>query len=151
MGIIGLSDPSGQYEAVLFFEALQQYRDVLEPGSPVLLQMTAEAQGDEVRARIQTVETLDRAAAKVQKGLRIFVRGDAPLDAVAKRLDRGGNGGSQGSEAEGEVNLIIMLGAGAEVELKLPGRYKVSPQIAGAIKAIPGVVDVKAVQGGAFH
>jgi DNA polymerase-3 subunit alpha len=146
MGIVGLSDPSGQYEAVLFSEGLQQYRDLLEPGSPVLLQMTAEVQGDAVRARIQAVETLDRAAAKVQKGLRIFVRDEAPLDAVVKRLDRGGPG--QGGEAEGEVNLIVMLGAGAEVELKLPGRYKVSPQIAGAIKAIPGVVDVRAVQGG---
>jgi DNA polymerase-3 subunit alpha len=160
MGIIGLSDPSGQYEAVLFFEALQQYRDLLEPGSPVLLQMTAEAQGDEIRARIQTVETLDRAAAKVQKGLRIFVRDEAPLDAVAKRLDRGGGpgqggnqGGNQASDGEGEVNVIVMLGAGAEVELKLPGRYRVSPQIAGAIKAIPGVVEVRAVQGaaGAFQ
>src|SRR4029077_4540830 len=51
MGIIGLSDPTGQYEAVIFAEGLQQYRDLLEPGSPVLLQMSAEAQGDEVRAR----------------------------------------------------------------------------------------------------
>jgi DNA polymerase-3 subunit alpha len=151
MGIIGLSDPSGQYEAVLFFEALQQYRDSLEPGSLVLLQMSAEAQGDEIRARIQTVEALDRAAAKVQKGLRIFVRDEAPLDAVARRLDCGGGQGqaaSQGGEAEGEINLIVTVGAGAEVELKLPGRYKVSPQVAGALKAIPGVVDVKAVQGG---
>ncbi len=148
MGIIGLSDPSGQYEAVIFAEGLQQYRDLLEPGSPVLLQMSAEAQGDEVRARIQTVETLDRAAAKVQKGLRIFVRDEAPLEAVARRLDRSG-GKDQRGEAEGEVNVIVMLGAGAEVELKLPGRYKVSPQIAGAIKAIPGVVEVRAVQSGA--
>src|SRR5215472_12688621 len=141
MGIVGLSDPSGQYEAVIFAEGLQQYRDLLEPGSPVLLQMTAEAQGDEVRARIQTVETLDRAAAKVQKGLRIFVRDEAPLDAVAKRLDKAGDRG----EGEGEVNLIVMLGAGAEVEVKLPGRYKLNPQIAGAIKAVPGVVEVRAV------
>src|SRR5712672_3349427 len=89
MGSIGLSDPSGQYEAVIFAEGLARYRDLLEPGSPVLLQMTAAAKGDEVRARIQTVETLDRAAAKVQRGLRVFVRDEAPLDAVAKRLDRG--------------------------------------------------------------
>ena len=94
-----------------------------------------------VRARIQTVELLDRAAAKVQKGLRIFVRDKAPLDAVAKRLDKV-NGRAEG---DGEVNLIVMLGAGAEVEVKLPGRYKVSPQIAGAIKAVPGVVEVRAV------
>jgi DNA polymerase-3 subunit alpha len=111
----------------------------------VLLQMTAEAQGDEVRARIQVVETLDRAAAKVQKGLRIFVRDEAPLDAVAKRLDKAGGRGEGESQGTGEVNLIVMLGAGEEVEMKLPGRYKVSPQIAGAIKAVPGVVEVRAV------
>src|SRR5499427_7942379 len=110
MGIIGLSDPSGQYEAVIFAEGLQQYRDLLEPGSPVLLHMTAEVQGDEVRARVQTVELLDRAAAKVQKGLRIFVRDETPLDAVAKRLDKSGPGGGQSGEAEGEVNVIVMLG-----------------------------------------
>jgi DNA polymerase-3 subunit alpha len=145
MGIIGLSDPSGQYEAVIFAEGLAQYRDLLEPGSPVLLQMTAEAQADEVRARIQVVETLDRAAAKVQKGLRIFVRDEAPLDAVAKRLDNAGSRGEGEGQGTGEVNLIVMLGAGEEVEVKLPGRYKVSPQIAGAIKAVPGVVEVRAV------
>ena len=121
--------------------------------TPVLLGLSAEVQGDEVRARIQTVDALDRAAAKVQKGLRIFVRDEAPLDAVAKRLDmgygRGEGGGAAGAQGgahgEGEVNLVVMLNAGAEVEVKLPGRYKVSPQIAGAIKAVPGVVEVLAV------
>ena len=36
MGIIGLSDPTGHYEVVVFSEGLQQFRDVLEPGTPVL-------------------------------------------------------------------------------------------------------------------
>ena len=31
------------------------------------------------------------------------------------------------------------------VEVKLPGRYKVSPQIASAIKAVPGVEQVELV------
>ena len=38
-----------------------------------------------------------------------------------------------------------MLDLETEVEMKLPGRFKVSPQIAGAIKAVPGVVAVEAV------
>jgi DNA polymerase-3 subunit alpha len=29
--------------------------------------------------------------------------------------------------------------------MRLPGRFKVSPQIAGALKAVPGVVDVQTV------
>jgi DNA polymerase-3 subunit alpha len=38
-----------------------------------------------------------------------------------------------------------MLAAGTEVEVKLAGRFKISPQIAGAIKAVPGVVQVEAL------
>ena len=134
MGIIGLSDPSGHYEAVLFAEGLQQYRDLLEPGSPVLLGLTAEAQGDEIRARIQSAEPLDAAAARLQKGLKVFLRDQAPLEPVAKRLE---------GKGDGEVSMVLLLDGGNEVEVKLPGRFKVSPQIAGAIKAVPGVIEVQ--------
>ena len=40
---------------------------------------------------------------------------------------------------------MLLLQCGTEVEVKLPGRFKVSPQIAGAIKAVPGVVQVEAL------
>ncbi len=141
MGIFGLSDPTGQYEAIVFAEGLQEYRDILEPGNAVLLFLSAEAQGDDIRARIQSAEPLEKAAEKVQKGLRVFLRDAAPLEAVSKRLDPIPNAirAPQG-KADGEVNVVLMLGDGAEVEIRLPGRFKVSPQIAGAIKAVPGVV-----------
>ena len=147
MGIIGLSDPSGQYEAVLFAEGLAQYRDLLEPGSAVLLFLTAELQGDEVRARIQSVELLDEAAAKMHKGLRVFLRNEAPIEGVARRLEPMPSGSARNGadHADGEVSMILMLQDGNEVEVKLPGRFKVSPQIAGAIKAVSGVVTVEAL------
>ncbi|MGA9429548.1 MAG: OB-fold nucleic acid binding domain-containing protein, partial [Xanthobacteraceae bacterium] len=149
MGIIGLSDPSGHYEAVLFAEGLAQYRDLLEPGRAVLLFLTAEVQGDEVRARIQSVEPLDEAAAKMQRGLRVFLRDQEPLASVAKRLESMKNGGArsggEGAAGEGEVSMVLLLHNGSEVEVKLPGRFKVSPQIAGAIKAVTGVVTVEAL------
>jgi len=146
MGIIGLSDPSGHYEAVLFAEGLAQYRDLLDPGSAVLLFLTAEVQGDDVRARIQSVEPLDQAAAKAQKGLRVFLRDQAPIDGVARRLEPLQGAARNGAEhGEGEVTVVLMLENGNEVEVKLPGRFKVSPQIAGAIKAVSGVVTVEAL------
>ena len=135
MGIVGLSDPSGQYEAVIFAEGLQQYRPMLEPGTAVLLFLTAELQGDEVRARIQSVELLDQAAEKITQGLRVFMRSEAPLESLARRLETRG---------DAEVSVVVMLHGGTEVEVRLPGRFKVSPQIAGAIKAVPGVVAVEA-------
>ena len=141
MGIIELSDPSGHYEAVVFSEGLAQFRDLLEPGAAVLLMLSAELQGDDVRARIQMVEPLDQAAAKLAKGLRVFLRDEAPIESVAKRLE----GPARAASDNGEVALVLMLGEGTEVEVKLPGRFKVSPQIAGAIKAVPGVVAVEAL------
>ena len=142
MGIIGLSDPTGHYEAVIFAEGLQQFRDLLEPGAPLLLFLSAEAQGEEVRARIQSAEPLDAAAEKVQKGLRVFVRSAEPLEALDKRLEPVA---TRNGKSDGEVSLVLLLDGGAEVEIRLRDRYKVSPQIAGAIKAVPGVIQVEAV------
>jgi DNA polymerase III subunit alpha len=149
MGIIGLSDPSGHYEAVLFAEGLAQYRDLLEPGTAVLLFLTAEVQGDEVRARIQSAEPLDEAAARMQRGLRVFLRDAQPLAGVARRLEPSAKNGKPAEKAteaaDGEVSMVLLLANGNEVEVKLPGRFKVSPRIAGAIKAVTGVVTVEAL------
>jgi DNA polymerase-3 subunit alpha len=141
MGIFGLSDPTGHYEAVIFSEGLAEYRDLLEPGTAVLLVLSAEVQGDDVRARIQSAEPLDAAAANLQKGLRVFLRDGAPLEGVAKRLEAS----PARQSGDGEVSVVLMLRQGTEDEVKLPGRFKVSPQIAGAIKAVPGVVQVEAL------
>ena len=103
----------------------------------MLLFLTAEAQGDEVRARIQSAEPLDQAASKLQKGLRVFLRDQR------RRSSRSPSGCD--GKGDGEVSVVLQLGGGTEVEVKLPGRFKVSPQIAGAIKAVPGVLDVQLI------
>jgi DNA polymerase-3 subunit alpha len=151
MGIFGLSDPTGHYEAIIFSEGLAEYRDLLEPGTAVMLFLSAEVQGDEVRARIQSAEPLDAAAANLQTGLRVFLRDGAPIEGVAKRLQPSQSGparsaqGNGTANGDGEVSMVLMLKQGTEVEVKLPGRFKVSPQVAGAIKAVPGVVQVEAI------
>ena len=142
MGILGLSDPTGHFEAVIFAEGLAHFRDLLEPGSAVLLQVGAEAQGDDIRVRINHVERLDEAAAKTQRGLRVVLQSPDPIEVVAKRLDVGTQGRG---DATGEVSFVLMLDDGVEVEVKLPGRYPVSPQIAGAVKTVPGVLEVEAL------
>ena len=83
----------------------------------------------------------------MQKGLRVFLRDEAPLEGVAKRLEPivVGAPRSGADHGDGEVSMVLMLGNGNEVEVKLPGRFKVSPQIAGAIKAVTGVVTVEAL------
>ncbi len=106
-----------------------------------------------MRARVLHAEPLDDAAAKTQKGLRIFLRDTRPLDSIARRLQMPEAGAvalrsarrrrSLRGDGDGDVSLVLMLDLETEVEMKLPGRFKVSPQIAGAIKAVAGVVDVQ--------
>jgi len=100
-----------------------------------------------VRARIQSVEPLDQAAAKMQMGLRVFLRNEEPIAGVARRLEpaRNGSGRATTWKAPTAKSAVLVLGNGSEVEVKLPGRFKVSPQIAGAIKAVTGVVTVEAL------
>jgi DNA polymerase-3 subunit alpha len=137
LGVVQLSDPSGQYEAIVFAEGLAQYRDLLEKGSDVLVTLQGAVEGEDVRARIVHVEALALAAARIQKGLRIFVRDETPLPSIEERLR---------AKGDGEVSLVVLLGPReGEVEIKLPGRFAVSAPIAGALKAIAGVVAVEHV------
>jgi DNA polymerase-3 subunit alpha len=146
MANIRMSDPTGYFEAVIFQEGLVQYQKLLEPGNAVLVQVGADAQGDEVRLRIYGVELLDDVAARNQRGLVVTVRPDVSVEQIAKRLTNGGNGKAAEAKADGkgEVNIVVSLEEGlSEVEVKLPGRYPLSPQIAGSVRAIEGVLEVQ--------
>ncbi len=133
MGIVQLSDQSGQYEAILFQEGLNQYRDLLVKGAALLLGLQGNVEGEDVRARIISAEPLDLAASRIQKGLRVFLRDESPLASIAQRLT---------SRGEGEISIVVLRGDD-EIEVKLAGKYQVSNEMAGALKAIPGIVAVE--------
>ncbi|MGQ7791918.1 DNA polymerase III subunit alpha [Faunimonas sp. B44] len=137
VGIVTLSDPSGQFEAVVYQERLFEWRERLEPGQSLLLQIGADfdPETEEIRARIQGIEALEDVAARRSRAVRVFLDAPEPIDRVANRLDAPG---------EATVSFVLLLGgAGREVEIRLPGQYRVTPQVAGAVKAVPGVVHVE--------
>jgi DNA polymerase-3 subunit alpha len=135
MGILSISDPTGQYEAVIFSEGLNHYRELLEPGQSVIMLVSAEDKPEGISVRIDTVEPLEEAASRLQHALRVFLRSSDPLESIARQLD---------SHGDGDVSLIVLGdGSRGEVEVKLPGRYRVSPQVAGALRAVPGVIEVQ--------
>jgi DNA polymerase-3 subunit alpha len=133
MGVVRLSDPSGHYEAIIFAEGLGLYRDALEVNASVLVTLEASLDGEEVRARIQAVEPLASAAEKLGRSLRIVLACPPPLDLVTGRLETGG---------ESEVSMVLRMADATEVEIRLPGRYRVPPPAAAALRALPGVLAV---------
>lgn len=138
MAVLRISDPSGQYEAVCFSEVLAQHRDNLEPGASVVLIVAAEDRPEGVNVRIQSVEPLERAASGFHGALNIFVRDESPIPHLRSQLSRG-EGGKGGC-----VSLFVYdESTRREVEVRLKERYALSPGLANALKALPGVVDVQ--------
>ena len=135
MGIFALSDRSGHFESIIFQEGLNQFRDVLEPGQAVVLIVQAQVEGEDVRIRIQSAEPLEKAASRLPSSLRITLSDASPMPALSGALKERG---------DGEILIILPIDGGIkEVEMKLPGGFRATPQIAGAIRTIPGVVSVE--------
>ncbi|MEP6826666.1 MAG: DNA polymerase III subunit alpha, partial [Aestuariivirga sp.] len=53
---VGFSDPTGQFEAVVFSDTLAQVRDMLEPGKAVVIRVEAEVEGEDIKLRLQSLE-----------------------------------------------------------------------------------------------
>ena len=137
MGIVSFSDPSGQYEAVLFSEGLNQYRDLLEPGKSLILTVNAEERPEGIGLRIQTAQSLEEKSIQMQKALRIYVRDAGPLRTVAAHLN---------AKGDGLVSFIVIKEEGQrEIEVALTEKYRISPEIAAALRSAPGVIDVELV------
>ncbi|HWJ76189.1 MAG TPA: DNA polymerase III subunit alpha [Kaistia sp.] len=136
MGIVQFSDPTGQFEAILFAEALNAFRDQLEPGRSVVVQVAAEDRPEGISVRIISVKPLDAMSSGL-KQLRVFLRAEDPLGSIERHLPRGG---------DGDVSLVLLLDEGSrEVEVQLPGRYQLTPQIASALRAVRGIEHVELV------
>lgn len=136
MGAIQLSDPTGSYEAVIFTEGLAEYRDLLEPGTSVVVLVSAEERPEGINLRIQSVESLNQVAAGL-KQIRVFLKDEGPLPSVHKHI---------AGKGDGEISLVLLLENGRrEVELRLPGRHPVSSQVASALRSVNGVVEVELV------
>ncbi len=133
------SDTTGQFEAVIFSDTLAAARDLLEPGTPVKLTVSAERDGDTVKMRVESLEALDKAVANVQRGLklvldrRVIENSAGVLAQLKSRLKPG----------KGEVRFVLELpDRGKEMEINISGRYDVSPATAGMLSTVPGVVEV---------
>ena len=132
---VSLSDPTGEYEVLFPPESLRRCREFLEPGQAVTLKVRAKAKDGEVRFFGDDAEPLERAIESVAAGLRVHLAAAAAdMTSLKKRLDPALN--AKG----GEVILVAGLGAGQEVELKLPGRFMLDAALRGALKTSPGVV-----------
>ncbi|WP_112323964.1 DNA polymerase III subunit alpha [Oceanibium sediminis] len=138
---VQLSDPTGLYEVTVFSDTLEKYRDLLEPGQNVVLSVEATLESDQLKLLARGVQPVDDAVAgAAPAGLKIFLSDPSAVGSVASRLEEASEAGRVG----GPVNLILMHPElPGEVEVELPRKYPITPQIKGAIKHVAGVAHVE--------
>ncbi|KKB09581.1 DNA polymerase III subunit alpha [Devosia chinhatensis] len=135
MMILTLSDQSGTFECIAFSEQINEFGSILQPGNSVILQVGADERAEGISLRLISAEPIEGMAERVDRQLTIFMADAKALGPTTAQLKRGGNG---------KVNFVVIRDGGArEYEIELPGKYAVTAEVAGGIKALDGVTDVR--------
>jgi len=130
----GFSDPTGQFEAVIFADTLAAAGDKLEAGKNVLINVEGEAEGEAVKVRVQSVQTLDEVLGKGTKQIAITATEKLQIGDLSKHLSR---------EGSLEIKLVVELRErGKAVEFSLGNNFSVSARQLSALKTLPGVVQI---------
>ena len=104
-------------------------------GTSVLVKVRAKAADGEVRFFGDDASRMEAMIDDGMAGLRVHVSGrGTEVEALRSRLDRATAPGKGG-----EIVLVASLDGRREVELKLPGRYRLDGALRGALKSAPGV------------
>jgi len=130
-----VSDMSGAFEVVAFAEVLRDSRALLESGQPLLVTADVRTEGDTFRLTAQRIEALDKVAAGAAAGLRLVVERAEALSGVRRAV-------AAESGGRGRVSVVVPLDAAREVEIALPGGFKVTPRLAAALQTVPGIREV---------
>jgi DNA polymerase-3 subunit alpha len=134
---VQMSDATGTFEVTLFSEVLAQARELLDSGKPLLVTVDIRADDDALRLTAQRIEPLDKIVALAAAGLKV-VLGEAAALAAFKSLLQGEAGG------RGHVNVVVPLPT-REVEIALPGGFRIGPQVLSAVQRLPGVLSVQEI------
>lgn len=133
---VQLSDSAGLFEVTVFSDVLATCRELLELGKPLLIKVTVQLDGEQVRCVAQSVEPLEAVAARVPAELAVVIDTPEPIERIRSVLAANGCG-------EGEVRIVCGLAGETRAEVVLPHRYRVGPEVAMTLQSVVGVRDVR--------
>ena len=132
---VQLSDMSGVFEITVFSDVLGPSRELLDGGQPLIVTVDVRSEEQSLRLTAQRIEPLDNVVAQAAAGLKVFVGAEEALARLKGLFQREAVGG------RGRVSVVLDLPS-SEVEIALPGGFRVDPRIRAAVKSLPGIIDV---------
>ncbi|HEU0217243.1 MAG TPA: DNA polymerase III subunit alpha [Stellaceae bacterium] len=132
---IAMSDASGVFEITVFSDVLAGSRELLDGGQPLIVTVDVRSEEQSLRLAAQKIEPLDKVVASAAAGMKVFVGAEEALARLKGLFQREAVGG------RGRITVVLDLPSN-EVEIALPGGFRVDPRLRAAVKSLPGIVDV---------
>jgi DNA polymerase-3 subunit alpha len=136
LAYVSMSDPSGDFEALVMPEHVAAAREILEVGKPYVFRGRVRWRDGDLKLAGDTFEPVEAAEARTTEDLRIVVREGAPLDMLAQTI------AALPKPAAGEarpLRLVLKLDDGREIELATKTMAPAGPAARAALKAARGV------------
>ena len=138
-GAFTLSDRTDAFEFMVFENDLEYARSLQEAGTPLVVTvLIRKRDGDDtVRLNCRGMESLEQMAAQSSKGLVVTLENKSSVHGLKAALDHKTGGKSR-------VTVRIPVEDNRRIaEVRVPGRYKVTPDLMQAIMAERGVLAVE--------
>jgi DNA polymerase III subunit alpha len=132
-----LDDGSGLFEVTLFSEVLREARALVETGAALVVTVEVRRDEESLKLTAQKIEPLDAVVASAAAGLKVFLREAEALARLKSLFGREAGG-------KGRVSLVLDLGD-REVEMALPGGFRVDPKLRAAVQSLPGILDAQEI------
>jgi DNA polymerase-3 subunit alpha len=136
---VELSDAAGSFEVTVFSEILSSARALLEPGKAIVVTVEARLEDESARLTAQRIEAVEAVVANAGTGMSLRLENADGLELIGELLDRHRRG-------RGFVSLLVELDGGArQVEIELPQRYSITPDMIEALSQTPGVLEAREI------
>jgi len=137
---IKFSDMSGSFEVTTFSDVLEKARDFLYEGKSVIIDAMAQFEDEQSDAKflVQKFSLLDDTMEDQVISVIIYINTDVSLKPIHEILlrEKAGSGCIKISPQQPGYEKLI---------LRLKKRYKISPAIIRAIRALPGVLKIQEI------
>ena len=123
----------------VFSDVLEKADSLLTVGQNIVLSVEATNEGDQLKLLARGIVPVDNAIAGVAaKGLKVFLNHPEAVPSMARILENDIKG------TRGPINLLLSHpDLPGDVEITLPGKYPVNPQMKSALKSVDGVLEVE--------
>jgi DNA polymerase-3 subunit alpha len=116
---VQLSDPTGVFEVTVFSELLSQYRELLEPGTALLITVSAQRMEENLRLTCQGIETLEKATDG--GSMTLTLQSEEQVKDFIRLLDKA---------SSGKTRIAVKVKtADSFAVLALPSSYNLTPDL----------------------